>query len=197
MDELADLCAACDISAVARDIQKRPNPEAATAVGKGKLEEIGRMAESLEANTLIFDGRLSGSQMSNMAEISGLKILDRTILILDIFARRTMTSEGALQVEIAQLQDRLTRLAGSGQALSRLGGGIGTRGPGETKLETDRRHIQNRIKYLRQKLKKLAKRRDLVRRQSGGAQTQPGVGWHKLPDSGMSSPGGRLTRARC
>lgn len=167
MEELVDLCEACGIEVVAKDMQKRPAPDAATAAGQGKISELGHMAKSLGANTLVFDGKLSGSQMANIAELSELKVLDRTLLILDIFARRASTSEGVLQVEIAQLRDRLTRLAGSGEALSRLGGGIGTRGPGESKLESDRRHIQRRITVLRKKLKELELRRDLVRRRRG------------------------------
>lgn len=165
--ELEELCLACDVEVLATSVQKRTGLDAATAAGKGKIEELGELAKNLEANTLVFDGELSGSQMSNISDISGLKVLDRTMLILDIFARRAKSAEGVLQVEIAQLQDRLTRLSGSGSALSRLGGGIGTRGPGETQLETDRRHIQRRITHLKRKLKDLSKRRDLIREQRG------------------------------
>ncbi len=163
LEELADLCAACDIAVAGKSLQNRISLDAATAVGRGKIEELAEMAELLEANLLIFNGELSGSQMANISEICGLKVIDRTILILDIFARRAKSSEGVLQVEIAQLQDRLTRLSGSGLALSRLGGGIGTRGPGETQLETDRRHIKQKIDYLKKRLKKLDRQRMRLR----------------------------------
>lgn len=165
LQELVELCEACEIEVVGKSLQRRPGLDPATAAGKGKILELAEMAELLEANCLIFDGELSGSQMATIAELSDLKVLDRTLLILDIFARRAKTSEGVLQVEIAQLQDRLSRLSGSGQALSRLGGGIGTRGPGESKLESDRRHIQSRITKLKRRLQQVAKRRQLIRAQ--------------------------------
>lgn len=161
--ELEELCEACQVEVVGKSLQKRTGLDPATAAGKGKISELAEMAQALEANCLIFDGELSGSQMATISEISQLKTLDRTLLILDIFARRAKTREGVLQVEIAQLQDRLSRLSGSGQALSRLGGGIGTRGPGETKLESDRRYIQNRITNLKHKLRQVSKRRQLIR----------------------------------
>lgn len=163
LDELEELCKACGMEVLAKLMQKRDAPDPATCAGKGKIEEMIEAAGQTGANTLVFNCRLSGSQMARISEMSEYKILDRTLVILDIFARRAQTSEGVLQVEIAQLKDRLSRLIGSGRALSRLGGGIGTRGPGETKLETDRRHIQRRITALNRKLKRLSERRERTR----------------------------------
>ncbi|MDD7401497.1 MAG: GTPase HflX [Clostridiales bacterium] len=170
MRELEELCQACGLEVAGKSLQRRASMDPATAAGKGKIFELADMAHQLEATCLIFDGELTGSQMTAISELSELKVLDRTLLILDIFARRAKTSEGVLQVEIAQLQDRLSRLSGSGQALSRLGGGIGTRGPGESKLESDRRYIQNRITKLKRKLQQVAKRRQFIRDQREGRE---------------------------
>jgi len=161
--ELAELAETAGLEVVGESLQSRTKIDPTYVAGKGKLDEISQMAEALEAETLVLDLNLSGSQMRNISELTGLKIIDRTLLILDIFALRATTMEGRLQVEIAQLNDRATRLIGAGIALSRLGGGIGTRGPGETQLETDRRHIQRRIKTLKHRLKELGKRRQLTR----------------------------------
>ncbi|HHU52840.1 MAG TPA: GTPase HflX [Clostridiaceae bacterium] len=161
--ELAELAETAGLEVVAESLQSRLKLDPTYAAGKGKLNEISEMAEAMEVETLVLDLNLSGSQMRNISELTGLKIIDRTLLILDIFALRATTMEGRLQVEIAQLNDRATRLVGAGLALSRLGGGIGTRGPGETQLETDRRHIQRRIKTLKQRLNDLSKRRQLTR----------------------------------
>ncbi|MGI6580240.1 MAG: GTPase HflX [Saccharofermentanales bacterium] len=161
--ELTELAETAGLEVVAESLQSRLKLDPTYAAGKGKLDEISELAEALEAETLVFDLNLSGSQMRNISELTGLKIIDRTLLILDIFALRATTMEGRLQVEIAQLNDRATRLVGAGLALSRLGGGIGTRGPGETQLETDRRHIQRRVRTLKQRLKDLSKRRQLTR----------------------------------
>jgi len=161
--ELTELAETAGLEVVAESLQSRPKIDPTYAAGKGKLDEISEMAKAMDADTLVFDLNLSGSQMRNISELTGLKIIDRTLLILDIFASRANTMEGRLQVEIAQLNDRATRLVGAGMALSRLGGGIGTRGPGETQLETDRRHIQRRIKTLKKRLKELSRRRQLTR----------------------------------
>ena len=135
---------------------------AATYIGSGKLEEIASELDGLENVTVLFNGELSPSQTLNIsAALGGLKVIDRTTLILDIFARNAVTSEGKIQVEIAQLKYIYPRLKGKGAALSRLGGGIGTRGPGETQLETDRRHIAYRLKYLERKLEETKSRRNL------------------------------------
>ena len=134
----------------------------ATYIGKGKAEEIREICESKECNLVIFDGELTPSQTLNLSEALGdIKVVDRTTLILDIFAGQARSSEGKIQVELAQLKYIYPRLKGKGSALSRLGGGIGTRGPGETKLETDRRHIRRRINYLEDRLKELERRRQL------------------------------------
>lgn len=163
LDELEELCESCDIEVLGKDIQRRSSPDAATSAGSGKILELAQLGKNMGANCLILNTQLSGSQMHHISDLSEMKVLDRTLVILDIFARRAKSSEGVLQVEIAQLKDRLSRLSGSGQALSRLGGGIGTRGPGESKLESDRRHIQRRVNTLNRKLKELANRRDMQR----------------------------------
>ena len=164
LDELEELCESCGIEVLGKAIQRREAPDPATCAGKGKILELAELARGMGANCLILNTQLSGSQMSEISDLSGLKVLDRTLVILDIFARRATSSEGVLQVEIAQLKDRASRLAGSGKALSRLGGGIGTRGPGESKLESDRRHIQSRISRLSQKLKEVSARREMARK---------------------------------
>ena len=126
-------------------IQERKRKDPATLIGRGKVEEVARMAGEREADLVVFDDELTPAQQRNVEAIVERKTVDRTQLILDIFARRARTREGRLQVELAQLDYMLPRLAGKGVLLSRLGGGIGTRGPGETKLETDRRRIRQRI----------------------------------------------------
>ena len=127
-------------------IQERKRKDPATLIGKGKVEEVGRMAAAQDASVVVFDDELTPAQQRNVEATVDLKTVDRTQLILDIFAKRARTREGRLQVELAQLDYMLPRLAGKGVLLSRLGGGIGTRGPGETKLETDRRRIRQRIR---------------------------------------------------
>jgi len=165
LDELAELAEAAGAMVVGRALQHRQAPDPATFLGKGKLEEITRSADALGATTLICDDELSGSQIRNIENLTGLKVVDRTFLILDIFAQRAKSREGQLQVELAQQQYRLSRLIGLGQALSRLGGGIGTRGPGESQLESDRRHINRRISTLKRALAEVATRRDQTRKQ--------------------------------
>ncbi len=152
----------------------------ATYIGKGKIEQIKNTCEELECNLVLFDGELSPSQTLNLSDsLGGIKVIDRTTLILDIFAQRARSSEGKLQVELAQLKHIYPRLKGKGSALSRLGGGIGTRGPGETKLETDRRHIKKRMLYLENRLVELEKRRALQgeRRVKNGALKVALVGY--------------------
>ena len=179
MEELAELADTAGCEVVATVIQARPAPEAATCIGAGKLEEIGEQAELLEADMLIFDTELTGMQMRNISDAADCKVIDRTMLILDIFAGRARTAEGKVQVSLAQYQYRLTRLTGMGTALSRLGGGIGTRGPGETKLETDRRHIRSRITALEHELKEMEKHRKFIgsRRKKDGGLTAAIVGY--------------------
>lgn len=161
--ELKELAKTAGAEPVAEIIQKRPALETATCIGPGRLEEIAQLCESEEIDQIIFDHELTATQIRNIEDACGVHTIDRTMLILDIFAGRATTKEGRLQVELAQQKYRLPRLAGMGVQLSRLGAGIGTRGPGETKLETDKRHIRYRIQILSEELKKIEKRRTYSR----------------------------------
>jgi GTP-binding protein HflX len=163
LDELAGLARAAGAEVVLRATQERPAPDAATLVGRGKAEAVARGCDEAGANLIIVDHELTPGQARNLEKVCGRRVIDRTELILDIFARRARTREGQLQVELAQLQYRLPRLAGSSEALSRLGGGIGTRGPGETKLETDRRRIRTRIATLKSEIAEVGRRRGYLR----------------------------------
>lgn len=163
LDELVSLIDTAGGEVVEKVIQKREKPDPGTFIGRGKAEEIKMIAKMLGVSALAVDARISPSQQRNLEEITGLKILDRTAVILDIFATHAKTLEGKLQVELAQLSYLQTRLIGLGTQLSRLGGGIGTRGPGETKLEVDRRRIKKRIQILRKKLEKIEKHRERIR----------------------------------
>ena len=163
MDELEELARTAGAETVGMIIQKRPAPDAATCIGSGRLAEAAEEAENLGAELIIFDCELTANQIRNIEEITDIRTIDRTTLILDIFAGRALTAEGRIQVELAQQKYRLAHLAGKGAALSRLGGGIGTRGPGESKLETDRRHIRRRIEALTAQLRELEGRRELRR----------------------------------
>lgn len=163
LDELAELAETAGVEVVDKILQKKPVRDPATFIGRGKLEDLSLLRQSLNANLIIFDDELSGAQVRNIEELVGAKVVDRTTLILDIFAKRAHSSEGKIQVELAQLRYRLPRLMGLGNQLSRLGGGIGTRGPGEKKLEVDRRHIRRRISHLEEELGSIAKRRGLAR----------------------------------
>jgi GTP-binding protein HflX len=165
IEELASLAATAGAAVADRQIQVRPRMDAATLVGSGKVEELKTLVHFHEASVVIFDRDLSPTQQRNLEKALEVKILDRTQLILDIFARRARTREGKLQVELAQLNYLLPRLTGHGAAMSRLGAGIGTRGPGETKLETDRRRIHHRIHAIRQDLEKVRGGRATQRRQ--------------------------------
>ena len=163
MNELEELAKTAGAEVVAQIIQKLPSPNPATLLGEGKVQELKETAEQLNADLIIFDCELTASRIRNIEDIVEVRVIDRTMLILDIFAGRAVTNEGKLQVELAQLKYRLPRLAGIGASMSRLGGGIGTRGPGETQLETDRRHIRSRIDKLEENLKELEKRREFSR----------------------------------
>ncbi len=163
LDELEELAVTAGASVLRKVLQKRDSRDAAYYIGKGKIEELGLLCQALNANLIIFDDELSGAQVRNIEGVTGVRVIDRTTLILDIFAQRARSREGKLQVELAQLKYRLPRLAGLGSQLSRLGGGIGTRGPGEKKLDVDRRHIRRRISFLESELKNLSKRRNLAR----------------------------------
>ena len=164
---------------VLRVLQERPRPDPATFLGSGKVKALAVSCDELRADVVIFDNELSPAQLRNLEEVLGRKVLDRTQLILDIFARRARTREGKLQVELAQLKYLLPRLVGSSTALSRLGGGIGTRGPGETKLETDRRRIRHRISVLSKEIDVVRRRRTQLRerRQKGAVPTVTLVGY--------------------
>ena len=163
MDELSELAKTAGAEELARVLQKREAYEPATVIGEGKLAEVKELCGSLGAELLIFDCELTASQIRNVEDETDVRVIDRTMLILDIFAGRAVSREGKLQVELAQLKYRLPRLVGIGASLSRLGGGIGTRGPGETQLETDRRHIRRRIDKLSAELKELEERRGYAR----------------------------------
>ncbi len=163
MDELSDLAQTAGAEELARVIQKREAYESATVIGEGKLAEVKELCANLGAELLIFDCELTASQIRNVEDETDVRVIDRTMLILDIFAGRAVSREGKLQVELAQLKYRLPRLMGIGASLSRLGGGTGTRGPGETQLETDRRHIRRRIDKLSAELRELEERRGFAR----------------------------------
>ena len=163
LDELEELARTAGAQVVGRMVQKRAAFDPATCLGSGRLEELRDFCQNNQVELVIFDHELSPAQQRNIENILDLPVVDRTTLILDIFAARARSSEGRLQVELAQLKYRLPRLAGQGTSLSRLGGGIGTRGPGETKLETDRRHIRSRIARLQADLKEVRQVRAVQR----------------------------------
>lgn len=194
LEELAALAQTAGAEVLGTVLQNLPNPEPGTYIGSGKIEEVKRLAEETGANGVIADDELTPAQVRNLSDALGLKVMDRTLLILDIFAQRATSSEGKIQVELAQLAYRMTRLAGLGTQLSRLGGGIGTRGPGEKKLETDRRLIQRRVAQLRRDLEDVKRHRDLVRghREEGPTPVAAIVGY---TNAGKSTLLNRLTGA--
>jgi len=163
LDELKDLLDTAGGVEVGRIVQKRQNPDGAFLIGKGKLDELKSEVQKKEADLVIFDEELTGAQIRNIEREIGVRVIDRTQLILDIFAKRAKTREGKLQVELAQLRYRLSRLIGFGIDMSRTGGGIGTRGPGEKKLEIDRRRIRERIRKLEKEIEEIRKHRHLIR----------------------------------
>lgn len=164
LKELEELAHTAGAEVVGQVMQKRPSPDTATYIGSGRLAELTAELEALGADLLIFDCELTANQTRNIENITDVRAIDRTTLILDIFAQRALSAEGRIQVELAQQKYRLAHLAGKGISMSRLGGGIGTRGPGESKLETDRRHIRRRIELLEDDLKEIHRRRDLIRK---------------------------------
>ena len=191
MEELEGLAGADNIEVIGILVQSLERPNTATLIGKGKVEELAEMCRNMEADMVIFNDELSGVQIRNLEEATGVRVIDRTILILDIFADRADSREGKLQVELAQLQYRMPRLTGFGKSLSRLGGGIGTRGPGEQKLETDRRQIAGRIDDIRSELKRLNRTREVQR--SGREKSQiPVVALMGYTNSGKSAIMNRL-----
>ncbi len=169
LDELAALADSAGAEPIARVIQTRTDPDPATFVGKGKIEEIHRAVHTVDAELVILDDELTPGQLRNLEDRLKVKVIDRTALILDIFALHARSREGKAQVELAQLNYLLPRLRGWGEAMSRLGGGIGTRGPGETKLEVDRQHIKRRITKLKRDIKDLSRTRDVKRARREGS----------------------------
>lgn len=165
LDELCELAGTAGAVTVGRMIQNREAPHPGTYLGKGKIEELKQLVWELDASGIICDDELSPAQLSNLEDLLETKVMDRTLIILDIFAQRASTREGKIQVELAQLRYRATRLTGLGKSLSRLGGGIGTRGPGEKKLEVDRRLIKDRISQLKQELETVKRHREVARQQ--------------------------------
>lgn len=194
MDELEELARTAGAVVAAKIIQKRDKPDSATYVGSGRLEEIKVFTEANDVDLLIFDGELTPSQQRNIEDETDIRVIDRTTLILDIFAARARSNEGKIQVELAQLKYSLPRLGGKGAEMSRLGGGIGTRGPGESKLESDRRHIHRRIQSLQEELVQIAKRRENLRarREKDGVETVAIVGY---TNAGKSTLMNTLTNA--
>lgn len=191
LEELAHTAGAQVLGAL---VQKRESPDKATCLGSGRLEELIQLCRNVEADLVIFDLELTATQHRNLESELPCRVVDRTALILDIFAARARSAEGRLQVELAQLQYLLPRLAGQGVSLSRLGGGIGTRGPGETKLESDRRHIRRRIRSLRLQLDSVEQQRERrrERRKKDGIQTVAIVGY---TNAGKSTLLNALTQA--
>jgi GTP-binding protein HflX len=195
LDELAGLAEAASAQVVLRMLQERPKPDAATFIGAGKAAALAQACAEADVDVVIFDNELSPAQLRQLEEKLERKVVDRTQLILDIFARRARTREGKWQVELAQLKYLLPRLVGAGAALSRLGGGIGTRGPGETKLETDRRRIRVRIQTIQREIDHVRQRRSQLRerRQKQSVPTAALVGY---TNAGKTTLFNRLTRER-
>jgi GTP-binding protein HflX len=194
LDELAGLAEAAGAEVVLRMLQERPRPDPSTFLGAGKIETLAASCADTHTDLAIFDNELTPAQLRHIEEQLGCKVIDRTQLILDIFARRARTREGKLQVELAQLKYLLPRLVGAGAALSRLGGGIGTRGPGETKLETDRRRIRTRIHAVSVDIERVRQRRAHLRerRQKASIPTVALIGY---TNAGKSTLFNALTHA--
>ena len=192
LDELAGLAEAAGASVVLRVLQERPKPDPATFIGSGKVASVAAACNEADVDVVIFDNELSPAQLRQLEERLERKVIDRTQLILDIFARRARTREGKWQVELAQLKYLLPRLVGSGVALSRLGGGIGTRGPGETKLETDRRRIRVRIQSIQREIDQVRQRRSHLRERRQ-KQSVPTVALVGYTNAGKTTLFNRLT----
>lgn len=194
LTELWELAESAGAEPVATVIQKRDKPETATCIGSGRLEEIAEFSKNNDIDLLIFDCELTPTQIRNIEQSTDVRTIDRTMLILDIFALRAKSKEGKLQVELAQLKYMLPRLTGKGVAMSRLGGGIGTRGPGETKLETDKRHIRRRMETLKEQLADVELHRNMLknRRKKDGIITVAIVGY---TNAGKSTLMNYLTNA--
>src|SRR5687767_8308869 len=194
LDELAGLADAAGATVVLRMLQERQKPDSATFIGSGKVSSLALACAEANVDVVIFDNELSPAQLRQLEDRLERKVIDRTQLILDIFARRAKTREGKWQVELAQLKYLLPRLAGSGTALSRLGGGIGTRGPGETKLETDRRRIRVRIQAIQKEIDQVRQRRSQLRDRRH-KQSVPTVALVGYTNAGKTTLFNRLTRA--
>lgn len=192
LSELAELAKTAGAETVLSILQKRSKPDTAYCVGRGKAEELSLRCQAVQADLVIFDEELSGVMQKNLEELLRVKVVDRTALILDIFAARANTREGKLQVEMAQLQYRSQRLLGQGLVLSRLAGGIGTRGPGESKLEVNRRRIRDRLTDLRRELEQIERQRNL-RRQSREKNNVPIVALVGYTNAGKSTLFNHLT----
>ena len=194
LSELAELVKTAGAEVVGRLVQNRESAHPGTYIGKGKIEELRELLEATGASGIVTDDELTPAQMKNLEDALGCNVMDRTMVILDIFAQHAMTGEGKLQVELAQLRYRSTRLIGMGRAMSRLGGGIGTRGPGEKKLETDRRVIRNRIAQLNRELTEMKKNRE-VRREARTRSAIPVVAIVGYTNAGKSTLLNYLTDA--
>jgi len=192
LDELAGLADAAGATVVLRMLQERPRPDPATFIGSGKVASLAAACDEADVDVVIFDNELSPAQLRQLEERVERKVIDRTQLILDIFARRARTREGKWQVELAQLKYLLPRLVGSGTALSRLGGGIGTRGPGETKLESDRRRIRVRIQAIQREIDQVRQRRSQLRERRQ-KQSVPTVALVGYTNAGKTTLFNRLT----
>ncbi len=192
LEELAQLTQTAGAEVFEKVMQIRPEPDPATLIGRGKVQEIRKIVEQFDLDMVIFNRELTPSQHRNLEREIGVKVIDRTELILDIFAQHARTAEAKIQVELAQLEYRLSRLTGKGLELSRLGGGIGTRGPGEKKLEVDRRRIVDRIAFLKRKLKEIERTKALQRKRRKGLFKVTLVGY---TNTGKSTLMNRLTKA--
>lgn len=191
MAELKGLAEAANVEVLGQVIQNLEKPNTATLIGKGKVLEVAEMASNMEADMVIFNDELTGMQLRNLEDSIGVRVIDRTILILDIFAARASSKVGKLQVELAQLQYRMPRLTGFGKSLSRLGGGIGTRGPGEKKLETDRRHIERRMEDIKSEIQSERHNRSVQRKRREKSEI-PVVALVGYTNSGKSALMNRL-----
>jgi GTP-binding protein HflX len=194
LDELDGLAHAAGATTVVRALQERATPDSATFIGRGKAKALATACAEARVDVVIVDNELTPAQLRELQEVVACKVVDRTQLILDIFAKRARTREGKLQVELAQLQYLLPRLVGASSALSRLGGGIGTRGPGETKLEMDRRRIRTRIKVVRDEIEQVRKRRGQLRERRDKSLV-PTVALVGYTNAGKTTLFNRLTRS--